>query len=245
MIMGGAAAGLIGGFLGLGGGIVLVPLLTLVFKVPMHEAVAISLATIMASGLVSSTKYLEKGLVDYRLAVLLSIFAAVGAVTGSALAPLMPEKFLQTAFSIVLLYTTYSILSKKDGANTRNQSDRPPRLIPVALVALLAGMVSSLLGVGGGVLIVPAVYLIFNYSLDLSRGTSAFTIGIIATAGSVAYFARGALNMEYTGQIMLGTIAGGWLGGWLGARAKSRLVKVVFSIILIYLATRMFLQGIS
>jgi uncharacterized protein len=245
LISGAFFAGLVGGFLGLGGGIILVPFLSLVILMPMHQAVAISLATIMANSLVSSTEYLRKDMVDLRLVILLSIFASVGAVAGSILGKYIPGDYLQVAFSLVLAYTTYSILKKKDNTDPKRKSDHNPNIWMVALIALLAGIVSSLLGVGGGILIVPAIYLIFNYPMNIARGSSAFTIGVIATAGSVVYFVQGILNVEFAGQIMLGTIAGGWLGGWLGTRAKSNVVKAAFSLLLIYLAIKMFLQGIA
>ncbi len=245
MTLGAALAGMIGGFLGLGGGIILVPLLALGFKLPMHQAVALSLATIMANSIVSSTRYLEKGLVDYRLVILLSIFASIGAIFGSFMGPYIPARYLQIAFSLMMAYTVYSLLKKKDDGVAHRKIGHQPHFLPVILIAFLAGIISSLLGVGGGVLIVPAAYLIFNYSLDVSRGTSAYTIGIIATAGSVVYFARGTLNVEYAGQIMLGTMAGGWLGSWLGLKAKLKVVKWFFAIVLIYTAVKMFLEGIK
>jgi len=245
LISGAFFAGLVGGFLGLGGGVILVPFLSLVISLPMHQAVALSLATIMANSLVSSTEYLRKDMVDLRLVILLSIFASVGAVAGSILGKYAPENYLQVAFSLMLAYTTYSILKKKDGAVPERKSGHEPNIWAVGLIALLAGILSSMLGIGGGVLIIPAAYLIFNYPMNIARGSSAFTIGIIATTGSVVYFVQGILNVESAGQIMLGTIAGGWLGSWLGTRAKSNVVKAVFSLLLIYLAIKMFLQGIA
>lgn len=245
LISGAVIAGFVGGFLGLGGGVILVPFLTLVALMPIHQAVALSLATIMANSLVSSTAYIKKDMVDFRLVILLSLFASIGAIAGSIISRHISGQYLQLAFSLLLLYTSYSILKKKDDSSpARKPSPKPPfGMVPI--IALIAGILSSLLGVGGGVMIVPAAYLIFNYSIHTARGSSTLAIGIIATAGSVVYLMQGILNVEYAGQIMLGTVAGGWLGSQLGVKAGSALVKPVFALLLIYLAVRMFLRGIA
>ena len=94
-------------------------------------------------------------------------------------------------------------------------------------------------------MLIPAIYLVLNYSIHVARDSSAFTIGIIATAGSVIYLISGVLTVEYVGVTMLGMMAGAWLGGWTGVKAKSMLVKYVFAVVLFYLAVRMFYEGIG
>jgi uncharacterized membrane protein YfcA len=234
----------VGGFLGLGGGIVLVPLLTLIHGLPMHQSVALSLSAIMANSIVSSNEYLKKDFVELRLVVPLAIFAAVGAVAGSSVSPYIPGGYLKLVFSIFLLYTVYSLLKKKENmAASRKKAE--PNLPLVCAIAFFAGVVSSLTGVGGGILIIPAIYLVLNYSIHVARGTSAFTIGIIATAGSVVYLIQGILLVEYVGPVMLGMMFGAWLGSLAGVKAKSVTVRLIFSALLLYLAIRMFYEGIS
>jgi hypothetical protein len=245
LLSGAVAAGFAGGFLGLGGGVILVPFLTLAAGLPMHQAVALSLATIMANSLVSSTAYIKKGLVDFRFVILLSTFAAIGAVAGSYFGGYIPSKYLQIAFAVLMIYTIWSLLRKKDSAAGHKVAHPHPKTGMVAVMGLFTGIISSVLGVGGGFIIIPIAYLIFDYSMDLARGSSMFAIGIIATAGSVVYFLQGTLNIEYAGTIMLGTIAGGWAGSHIGLMVKTRVVKSAFALLLIYLAVKMFLEGIS
>ncbi len=245
MAAGAVLAGIAGGFLGLGGGIVLVPFLTLIFEMPMHQAVALSLAAIMANSIVSSSNYMKKNMVDFKLAIPLAIFASIGAVVGSSCLYLIPGPYLKIVFSLALTYTAVSIIRKKDD-NGAGPADATRTHLPlVSVIAFLSGLFSSLLGVGGGIIIIPAVYLLLNYNINTARGSSAFTIGITATAGSIVYLLNGTLVLKAIGPVILGLTAGGWLGSWLGVRAKSIIVRVVFSLALFYLAMRMFLQGIN
>lgn len=247
LLIGGAvAAGYVGGFLGLGGGIVLVPFLTLIFGMPMHQAVALSLAAIMANSIVSSNNYLKKNMVDFRLVIPLCIFASLGAVAGSSTIHLIPGDYLKIVFAIALTYTAVSIIRKKDN-NRQNAGGRKtePKLITISIIAFLSGVFSSLLGVGGGIIIIPAVFLILNYSIHTARGSSAFTIGITATAGSIVYLLNGTLVLDKIGPVILGLTVGGWFGSWCGARAGSFMVRLAFAIILLYLAVRMFIQGVG
>jgi uncharacterized membrane protein YfcA len=233
----------VGGFLGIGGGVVLVPFLTIVFQMPIHHAVALSLATIMANSLTSSTEYLQGGMVDIKMVIMLSIYASIGAVAGSIIGYYISPRVIQVAFAILLVYTTIAILTKSEKKSIRQRGLEEIGVIKIASIAILSGIISSLLGVGGGVLIIPALYLIFDYPLDLAKGTSAFTIGIIATAGSIVYLVHGTLSVECAGPIMLGTMAGGWLGSKLGIRTKSGYSKAAFSLLLIYLAVKMIWHG--
>jgi uncharacterized membrane protein YfcA len=222
-------SGFVGGFLGLGGGIVLVPFLTLIIGIPMHHAVALSLSAIMANSIASSNEYLKKDFIDFRLVAPLAIFASIGAVFGSSISQ----------------YTIYSLIRKKEDTQTESGSSGQPNMTLICLIALLAGIVSALIGVGGGIVIIPAIYLIMNYSINIARGTSAFTIGIIATAGSIVYLFQGVLQVQNVGPVILGMMFGAWLGGKTGVRAKSIVVRLVFSVVLFYLAARMFYEGIN
>ncbi len=220
------------------------PFLTLVMGVPMHQAVALSLSAIMANSIASSNEYLKKDFIDFRLVAPLAIFASIGAVFGSSISQYIPAEYLKIIFSLFLLYTIYSLLKKKETGQTDSGSAGKPNLSLICIIALLAGIVSALIGVGGGIVIIPAIYLLMNYSINIARGTSAFTIGIIATAGSIVYLFQGVLQVERVGPVMLGMMFGAWMGGKTGVKAKSIVVRLVFSVVLFYLAARMFYEGI-
>lgn len=243
--MGAILAGIVGGFLGLGGGVVLVPFLTTIFKMPIHHAVALSLAAIMANSIVSSNNYMKKGMVDFRLVTTLCIFASLGAIAGSNVSAYIPGEYLKVIFSFAMAYTAFSIVRKKHASREREPGDGEPSMTPVAIIAVFAGIFSALLGVGGGIIIIPAVYLLLNYDIGVARGSSAFTIGITATAGSIVYLINGTLQLHMVGPVIIGLAAGGWLGSWLGARAKSIVVRYIFAAAMVYLAVRMFLEGLG
>lgn len=211
----------------------------------MHQAVALSLSAIMANSIVSSNNYMQKNLVDFKLVVPLCIFASLGAILGSNVAGYIPGNYLKLVFAIAMTYTAVSIIRKKKEGSDQSAAGNDPGLAPVAIIALFAGIFSALLGVGGGIIIIPAVYLLLNYDIGTARGSSSFTIGITATAGSIVYLINGTLQLESVGPVIIGLTAGGWLGSWLGARAKSQLVKYVFAAAMVYLAVRMFIQGIE
>jgi len=243
--LGAVVAGIAGGFLGLGGGIVLVPFLTTIFGMPMHQAVALSLASIMAQSIVSSNNYMKKGMVDFRLVTPLCIFSSLGAILGSNIIEFIPGNYLKIIFAVALTYTAVTIVRKSESTREREAADPDPGLLAVSLIAFLAGIFSAILGVGGGIIVVPAVYLLFNYDMGTARGSSAFMIGITATAGSVVYLINGALHLDSAGPVIIGLIIGGWIGSWLGTRAKSIVVRYIFAVAMVYLATRMFLEGIK
>jgi len=245
LLLGSVAAGFVGGFLGLGGGIILVPFLTVIFKIPMHNAVAISLAAITANSIVSSNEYLKKDHVDFKAVIPLAIFATIGAVAAGSVSHLIPAGFLKIIFAVFLLYTIYSLLTRKEKKNIYAEEYIEPGLWKISIVAFLAGVVAALTGVGGGVVIIPGLYIFFKYNISLARGSSAFTIGIIAAAGTLVYLISGTLDVEMVGPVMLGMMGGAFLGGRLGARAKSMIVRVAFSAVLLYLAARMFIEGIG
>lgn len=211
----------------------------------MHQAVALSLAAIMANSIVSSNNYLKKGMIDFKLVVPLCIFASIGAIIGGSTIKYIPGDYLKVIFGVALTYTAISIILKKEDKSRVRTVTTEPGMVSISAIAFFSGIFSSLLGVGGGIIIIPAVYLLLNYSIDIARGSSAFTIGITATAASIVYLFNGTLVLDKIGPVILGMTAGGWLGSWTGARARSILVRLVFAVILMYLAARMFYQGIS
>lgn len=245
MITGAFVSGLLGGFMGLGGGVLLVPFLTLAFFMPMQQAAALSLATVMANSLVSSTEYLKSNLIDLKLVILFSFFASVGAIAAGVVGHYIPGNYLQIAFALILIHATFLILRRRDESPHQKARSLLSRPVTTVATAVATGILSTLLGVGGGIIIIPASYLILNYPMDISRGSSTFAIGIIATAGSVVYLIHGTLRVECAGPIMLGTMAGGWLGGLLGAKTKSGIIKPILAILFVYLAIKMFLSGIA
>ncbi|RME24062.1 MAG: sulfite exporter TauE/SafE family protein, partial [Candidatus Zixiibacteriota bacterium] len=156
----GFAGGALGGYLGLGGGIILVPALTLLAGVPITAAVPVSLSAIVVNSIAASNEYLKKGMVDFELVVILSFFMVSGNIFGSTLNTLIPSQVIRIIFAVVMVYSAFSFLrGRQPTARLRFQDKRATHLFAASALTLGAGMLAGLLGIGGGVIIVPLLYL--------------------------------------------------------------------------------------
>jgi len=233
----GITAGLIGGYLGLGGGIVMVPFLTVGTGMDIKAAVPVSVAAIVVNSVASSTEYLKKGMVDLELVVILAIFMAMGNITGSILSDYIPSAVVRFLFTAVLVYTAFAFLKGKPPDERMVFSDNRRRYLPMCiLLVYVAGTLAALIGIGGGVVIVPLLFLVIGLPLTTARGTSSFMIGFSATAATAVYFFNGRLDLSVAPPVIVGIIIGGKIGGYLGTLAKPLVVKTLFFIVMLYLA---------
>jgi uncharacterized membrane protein YfcA len=238
-ILCGAIAGVLGGYLGLGGGIVIVPFLTLIMGLDIKTAVPVSMAAIVVNSLASSSEYLKKDLVDLRLVVLLGICMIVGTAVGSSLLSIIPSDQIKLLFCVVLVYTGISLLKKNTSSDPSVTSDGyNRRLISVGILTGLGGIVAGLVGVGGGVIIIPLMFLVLGVPLSIARGTSSFIVGFAGATSVAVYLTNGLVSLAVVSPVMLGTILGGRLGGSLGALAKPKVVRIAFFVLLLYVAIR-------
>lgn len=242
----GLAAGLAGGYLGLGGGIVMVPFLTVVTGLPIKTAVPVSISAIVVNSIASSTEYLRKGMVDLELVIILAIFMSMGNVAGSLLSSVVPTSAIQLIFTAMLAYTAVALLKNRNSSDAQSLEGTSHRNIAIAIALILAaGLMAGLLGIGGGVVIIPLLYLVVGIPLTTARGTSSFMIGFSAAAATVVYFISGKLNVQIAAPVIAGIIVGGKVGGRLGTVAKPMVVKVVFFVLMLYLAVRLGYQPIK
>jgi uncharacterized membrane protein YfcA len=235
----GILAGTLGGYLGLGGGIVIVPFLTLVMGLGIKAAVPVSMAAIVVNSLASSSEYMKKGMVDLELVVTLTLSMVVGMVIGSSLLTIVSPAYLKLLLAIVLVYTAYSF-GKGPSSGTADTNHRSGvRLFWCSVFALAGGVVASMVGVGGGVIVIPLMYLVLGVPLGTARGTSSFVVGVAGAASLAVYFLSGLVNLSVLPPVVLGAIIGGKLGGRLGTMAKPLAVKLVFVIVILYVAGRL------
>ena len=236
----------------------MVPVLNLIFDVPIKTAVATSLCAVCATSIGGAARYLSRGLVDFRLGLFLEITTIIGAVSGGLLAIVIKPEIMSVAFAIVLLYTSANMIAKirkRDEAVSENhRRDILPMRKYIALgLSTIAGMVSALLGVGGGVVQVPILHLVLKYPIKAAVATSTYMIGITAAAGSLVYFlsqVRGIvdiqlINYQAIGPLILGTLAGSSLGAAVAEKLKSRVIKLIFVIALVYAGIRIGLKGLG
>ena len=242
----GLSAGLLGGYLGLGGGIVMVPFLTVVTGVDIKVAVPVSVAAIVVNSFSASNEYLKKGMVDLELVVILAVFMVLGNITGSLLSSVVPANWIQLLLTVLLVYTAFSLIRGKQPVDRLAFSDnRGKYLLICTLLAYLTGSLAGLVGVGGGVIIVPVLYLVIGLPLATARGTSSLMIGFSAAAATAVYFLKGQIDLEILSAVILGIIVGGKLGGYLGTMAKPVVVKMLFFILMLYLAFRLSYQPLT
>ena len=215
---GGAAAGLIGGLFGVGGGVLLVPLLVLVLHVPQHRAHATSLVAVACSAVTGAVRFGMDGAVAVPGAIALSLGAITGAQIGARFMKRMTEGNLRRAFAIVLLllalrfFFTGGDPSTAAGADTAVPAFTLPVLALHVLGGVAAGIISSVLGVGGGVITVPLLVLAFGYGQHIAEGTSLAVIIPTAVTGALAHHRSGLTDWRLGGWLGLGAVAGAGFG---------------------------------
>lgn len=261
----GALAGSLGALLGIGGGIFLVPFLNIGLNLPLQAAAAISLTTVIATSSSVSARRAGKQLINMRLGMVLEVATAAGSLLGGVTAQMLPQSALQMLFGVMSAIVAVIMLSRLGRRNVILDPTVEPGLLggrfhehesggtvtyrvkrlPVALVAsFLAGQVSSLLGVGGGVIKVPVLNAWCGIPMRAAAATSAFMIGVTATAGAVIYYGHGLLVPELAAAAVLGVQLGSWGGMHFGARASARWLKVLMAGVLVVVSVLMFGRGI-
>jgi uncharacterized protein len=262
LLLTGAATGLVGALLGLGGGVFLVPLLTLGFGVPIRAAIAASLMSVIATASASATVNLSRGLVNMRLGLVLEVATSVGGLMGGlAAARLSPRQlFLSFAFTlaamgIVMVWRSgrrnvIANLEVEPGilGGTLREGDTTyvyhVRRLPIGLAfSLAAGAISGLLGLGGGIVKVPVLNSFCGIPIRVAAATSTFMIGVTAAAPAFLYFARGDMAPALTAAVALGALPGSLLGAHLSDRVEARSLKVIMAAVLLVVGARMALEG--
>jgi uncharacterized membrane protein YfcA len=272
LVGGGVAAGLFGSLLGLGGGILIVPLLTLGFGLPLITAVGVSLVCVIVTSGAAAGVYLERRVANLRLGMTLELFTAIGALTGGLVAFLVPERFLELLFAALLGYVALTIGRRRDpapepeigtsgGASRRADGAasslaalearlsapgyRVRRLGFGVVGSLFAGVVSALLGIGGGLVKVPVMHVVMGVPLRVATATSNLMIGITASAGAIVYLLRGGIDPYVAAPTAIGVFLGATLGSRTAHRIDLRVLRGLFVVILLYTALQMLLRGLS
>jgi uncharacterized membrane protein YfcA len=260
----GAAAGGVGALLGIGGGVFLVPLLNVALGLPLRNAAAISLATVIATSSSVSAGRSGEHLINLRLGMLLEVATVAGSLLGGLTAHLFSETMLQRLFAVVMAIAALGVLTRLNRRNVvRDESIEPGLLggryhehesgglvtyrvkrLPVGLLAsFVAGNVSSLLGIGGGVLKVPALNAWCGIPMRVAAATSAFMIGVTATGGAIIYLGHGDLPPLAAAPAVLGVQLGSWAGLHLVHRLPARWLKILLVVVLLLVAALMFVRS--
>jgi uncharacterized membrane protein YfcA len=263
--LGAFMAGLLGSLTGLGGGVVIVPLLTLYFGVDIRYAVGASLVSVIATSSGAAIAYVREGYSNIRIGMLLEIATTVGASGGALVAARVPANAIAVIFGVVLLSTVYSSSQVRRAENIPKRSDPlAVRLrlegsypiengfkryyvkgVPLGLGLMsLAGLLSGLLGIGSGAMKVLAMDKAMGLPFKVSTTTSNFMIGVTAAAGAGIYFTRGYIDPALAMPTMLGVLVGSLLGARILVVAHPRILRRIFSAVVLLLGLEMLYKGL-
>lgn len=248
VLLGAVVAGTVGALLGLGGGIILVPLLTLILKVDMHHAIAASLVSVIGTSCGSSPRFLSRGLVDLPSAETYEPITIVGAVCGAVLSLYMlPPRLLFVVFGS--LAAVMACLFAKNlftrGLQASSVTVSPFALRMAHLGMFVAGVTSSLLGIGSGTVKVPILRATTTLSLKSTTATSNFMMGATATAGVLVYTAHGSVVPFLAGPVCIGVLVGGFLGSRFAEVANPKLIGAALLCVMGWTAVKMIQRGLS
>jgi len=263
MLGGGVLAGLFGSLLGLGGGILIVPLLSLGFGLPIQQAVGVSLVCVIVTSGAAAAVYLERRVANLRLGMVLELFTAAGAVIGGAIAFLLDAHLLAGLFTALLLYTAISMLRRGDpapapaaeeGAAPAGTTEPEPGGLEARLSgpgyqvtnlrlgtvgAVFAGVMSALLGIGGGIVKVPLMHLFMGVPLRVATATSNLMVGITASTSAIVYLLRGGIDPFVAGPTAVGVFVGAAIGSRSSHRIHLGVLRLLFVAVLLYTAFEM------
>ncbi len=299
LIGSGVAAGAFGALLGLGGGVLIVPLLTLGFGLPLREAVGASLVCVIVTSSAAASVYLQRDVANLRLGMTLEMFTATAAMAGGLVAFIVPDRVLALMFAALLAYVAVTMarvrdargdadagdapharhVSRPTGRTTGDAPDADPREAaeederPSASVepdgsgaltaslsgpgyrvrnlgrgvlgSLLAGVVSALFGVGGGIVKVPVMNLVMGVPIRVATATSNLMIGVTASAGALVYLFRGGIDPYVAAPTAVGVFAGASLASRLSHRVDLGTLRLLFVAVLVVTAAQMALRGIG
>jgi uncharacterized protein len=260
-----AGASALGGALGMASGVFIVPILTMFVGVDIHVAIGASIISVIACSCGSAAPFLRGRLTNVRLAIVLETATTLGAASGVLVSGVVPVPVLYAIFAIVLLASAWQMRRRRavviadgdppqgwarrldavypDRALGRDVAYRVGRLPAGLGLMYAAGLLSALLGIGSGVLKIPAMDTALRLPIKVSSATSNFMIGVTAAASAGAYFMRGAIHPEIAGPVALGSVAGALLGARLLMVVSADKLRLFFVAVLLALAVQMSLAA--
>src|ERR1700754_1977676 len=266
LFLGALVAGLLGSLTGLGGGVVLIPLLTLVFKVDIHYAIGTSLISVIATSSGAAAAYVREGITNIRLGMFLELATVFGAIGGACLAVYLSTSFIAILFGLILILSAIisfaklsdpvsagegSPLSRRLRLNSSYptpEGEKPYIVKNVAggfVMMNIAGIISGLLGIGSGALKVVAMDNIMRIPFKVSTTTSNFMIGVTAAASVGVYLKRGYIDPGLSMPVMLGVLLGAFAGSRLLTKVRTASLKILFGLVILVLAAEMMYSGFT
>ncbi len=271
LFVGALFAGFIGSLTGLGGGVIIVPLLTIGFGVDIRYAIGTSLISVIATSSGAATAYLKEGILNIRVGMFLEIATTSGAIIGAAIAFFAPTHAIAVIFGFVLLYSAIvSFKKRKENTMAESASEKKSgRIIKLLktkgtypttnglknytlqhlgggyIVMTFAGILSGLLGIGSGALKVIAMDSIMKIPFKVSTSTSNFMIGVTAAASAGIYLNRGYIDPVLSMPVVVGILIGSLVGAKFLIKSRTKSIRLVFAIVITILAFEMIYNGLA
>ncbi|MGN7863026.1 sulfite exporter TauE/SafE family protein [Chryseobacterium sp.] len=266
LFLGAISAGLLGSLTGLGGGVIIIPLLTLGFGVPMHYAIGASLISVIGTSSGAAVAFVKEGFTNMRIGMFLEIATTAGAIVGALVSGMLNPNTIGIIFASILLLTVVLNLKGKpdhqeplikgsleeklklygtfpDKGVLKNYSAR--NTVPGFLMMMFAGAMSGLLGIGSGALKVLAMDNMMKLPFKVSTTTSNFMIGVTAVASALIYFQRGEIIPVIVAPVLIGVVIGSFIGSKTLMVSKTKKLKVFFAIVITILSIYMMYNGIN
>ncbi len=255
-----AAAGFVGAIFGVGGGVLLVPALTLLLHVPVRHAIAVSLVSVVATSAGASAAFVRDGWTNLRVAMSLEVATVTGALLGASLAGRVSPRVLEALFALAMIVSAVQLLRRRGREEVLRESDRLAlrlqlpgsypgvrgpvrygvRRVPLgAAIMALAGVASGMLGIGAGVLKVMAMDSAMGLPFKVSSATSNFMIGVTAGAGALVYLGRGEVSTALAAPVAFGVAVGALAGSRVLVRSSVRWLRPAFLVLLLAVAAEM------
>lgn len=261
-------AGFLGALLGLGGGIIIIPVLSSVLGYPIHKVIGASLVSVIATSSGAAAAYVRDRLTNLRIAMFLELATTTGALAGAWASLWLPPRLLFLLFGVLLWQSAYGMFQRRargpasqdapdsplaerlrlggayyDEATGEVRHYRARRLVPGFAVMWGAGALSGILGIGSGVFKVIGMDLVMGLPIKISSATSNFMMGVTAAAGAGVRFAHGDIDPTLAGPVALGVVVGAWWGSRLLPRLPGGTVRLLFIPLLVWLGGQMLWKG--
>ncbi|WP_155287397.1 sulfite exporter TauE/SafE family protein [Lacticaseibacillus zhaodongensis] len=269
LVLTGLFAGILGAIMGIGGGMIVTPVMTMIMGLPIRYAIAASVIAVIATSSGSTIAYLRDDLLNLRVAMFLEIATTVGAIVGAIAAGFVPGKILYWLFGALLIFSTYNMIRKLIGKTdskpattndaiasklrlngiyfdkaTGKQTDYSVTNVPGGFTMMFgAGVASGMLGIGSGAFKVIAMDTIMHMPLKPSSATSNLMMGVTAAASATVYFFNGSMQPQIAAPLAIGILIGATIGTRIMPLLPTRVLRMIFIPIIGYMGLQMFLKG--
>lgn len=266
VLIGAFFAGLLGSLTGLGGGVIIIPLLTLVLGVDIHYAIGASIVSVIATSSGSAAAYVKEGVTNIRIGMFLEVATTISAVLGALVTIYLNTGYIAVLFGLILILSAVMMVMQKADHTDTVKSSKLARVFrlngsyPTAeglkyyavhnviggfLMMFVAGIISGLLGIGSGALKVLAMDNIMRLPFKVSTTTSNFMMGVTAAASAVVYLHRGQIDPGIAMPVTIGVLCGATLGSKVLLRSQTGKLKLIFAAVVVFLALQMIYNGLS